>query len=133
MLEQYRFDDINYLPVGTLLEGITVNAARALGMEKEIGSLEAGKDADIITINMNTPHLVPWEDMPVHRLVLDANGHDVDQVWVKGQKCVDKRKLLLGDEDKIVREADRIAKKCVQEAGLKNAWDTPVWKSAYRY
>ncbi len=133
MLEHYRFDDINYLPVGTLLEGITVNAARALGMEKEIGSLEDGKDADIVTVSMDKPHLVPWEDMPVHRLVLDANGHDVDQVWVKGRQCVDKRKLLLADEDQIVREADRIAKRCVGEAGLEGEWNVPVWRSAYRY
>ena len=77
--------------------------------------------------------MVPWEDMPVHRLVLDANGHDVDQVWVKGRQCVDKRKLLLADEDQIVREADRIAKRCVGEAGLEGEWNVPVWRSAYRY
>ena len=132
MLEHYRFDDLNYLPVGTLLEGITINAAKALGLESEIGSLEPGKRADIITVNMQKPHLVPWEDMPVHRLMLDANGHDVDNVFVCGVPSMLDGKLVNIDEAAVLERADQIARDAVRQAGLEAFWDKPLFGAPYR-
>ncbi|MFU0506938.1 amidohydrolase family protein [Pseudaminobacter sp. NGMCC 1.201702] len=67
------------LPPGKLLEMITIDAAKTLGLDKEIGSIEVGKKADLAILNMRQPHLVPnW--MVVHRLVLQAVGRDVDKL-----------------------------------------------------
>ena len=64
------------LPPGKVLEMVTMDAARALGLEKEIGSLEAGKKADIILIDWFRPHMVPM-NMPLYRVAYFANGNDV--------------------------------------------------------
>jgi cytosine/adenosine deaminase-related metal-dependent hydrolase len=61
---RYFFHDAKVLPAGKVLEMATIDAARALGMDKEIGSLEPGKKADIILVDWFKPHLVPM-NMPV--------------------------------------------------------------------
>ena len=59
-LQQNHFSDSSVLPTGKLLEMITLDAAKALGIEAEIGSLEIGKKADVITLGGgNRPHLTP--------------------------------------------------------------------------
>ena len=62
----------------------TINGAIALGMEKEIGSLEIGKKADIITVSLSKPHLQPIHD-PYSHLVYVVNGSDVSNVIVNSQ------------------------------------------------
>ena len=91
LLQQVHFRDRAYLPPGKLLEMVTIDAARALGWEDEIGSLEAGKKADIIVINMRQPHLMP-NFMPVHRLVYEAVGNDVETVIVDGRVVMEQGK-----------------------------------------
>ena len=70
------FKDPTWLPPGRVLEMCTIDAAKALGMEKEIGSLEVGKKADIVLLDLRRPHLYPL-NMPVFRLIYFANGNDV--------------------------------------------------------
>ena len=53
------FNDPSWLPPGKVLEMCTIDAAKALGMEKEIGSLEVGKKADIVLLDLRRPHLYP--------------------------------------------------------------------------
>jgi rRNA maturation RNase YbeY len=62
----------------------TIGGAKALGIEDRIGSLEFGKVADIVTLDLARPHLQPG-NMPVHRLVCFANGNDVSNVMVGGE------------------------------------------------
>ena len=80
---------------------ITIDAAKALGMEKEIGSLEKGKQADVITVNMEQPHLMPAY-MPVYKLMLYATAQDVDMTIVKGKILMKDRKVLSCDEKEIM-------------------------------
>ena len=70
----------------------TIDAAKALGMEKEIGSLEVGKKADIVLLDMRRPHLYPL-NMPVSRLIYFANGNDVHTVIVDGRIALKAAKL----------------------------------------
>ena len=56
---RFHFRDPDVLPAGRVLAMATIEAAQALGMEDEIGSLEVGKKADIILIDMQQPHLYP--------------------------------------------------------------------------
>ena len=76
-------DDQRALPPGKALRMVTIDAARALGMDDEIGSLEVGKRADLITVDLNRPHLLPAGSIP-RLLCLYGGGHDVDTVVVDG-------------------------------------------------
>jgi 5-methylthioadenosine/S-adenosylhomocysteine deaminase len=95
----------------------TVEGARALGLDKEIGSLEAGKRADLISIDLAQPHLTPAADVEA-ALVYSAKGSDVRDVVVDGRLLVRDRKFLLLDEQKVLREAAAAAARSMRAAGL---------------
>jgi len=82
----------------------TINGARVLGLEDKIGSLEVGKRADIITINLNKPHLLPIYD-PYSHIVYCANSGDVDDVIINGQIIMRNRGVKTIDEEKVLKEA----------------------------
>ncbi len=82
----------------------TINGAKVIGMEKEIGSLETGKKADIITIDLNKPHLTPLYD-PYSHLVYCANGADVANVIINGKVVMKNRQVKTLDEEKILKQA----------------------------
>ena len=73
------------LPASSALEMATIRGARALGMEKEIGSLEAGKRADMITVRIDRAHAVPLYDA-VSQMVYALKGSDVRDVMVNGSR-----------------------------------------------
>jgi cytosine/adenosine deaminase-related metal-dependent hydrolase len=116
---RFYFHDAKVLPAGKVLEMVTIDAAKALGMEKEIGSLEPGKKADIILLDWFKPHLVPM-NMPVYRVVYYANGEDVSTVLVDGRILMRDRRVLTVDEEKILVAAQRESNLAIQRAGLPN-------------
>jgi cytosine/adenosine deaminase-related metal-dependent hydrolase len=99
-----HFRDPSYMPAGKVLEMATIDGARALGLESEIGSLEVGKKADVILVDMFKPHLFPL-NMPVHRIAYFANGNDVDTVIVDGQVVMEHRQMLTVDEEEVLEMA----------------------------
>lgn len=112
-----HFRDDAVLPPLALLEMATIEGARALCMEDEIGSLETGKRADILLINMRQPHLWPPVD-PVQRLARFANGADVDTTIVGGRVLMRGRKLVVEDEGAILDRGERAFRLAMQRAGL---------------
>lgn len=88
----------------------TIGGAKVLGLEKRIGSLENGKRADLIIIDLNRPHLVPLYDV-YSLLVYAANGADVETVFIEGRPVMENRKLLTLDEGSVMREAQKLALK----------------------
>jgi len=82
----------------------TIDGAKVIGMEKEIGSLEVGKKADIITIGLNKPHLTPIYD-PYSHLVYCVNGEDVENVVVNGKVIMKNREVKILDEKRILKQA----------------------------
>jgi cytosine/adenosine deaminase-related metal-dependent hydrolase len=114
---RFYFHDAKVLPAGKVLEMTTIDAAKALGMDKEIGSLEPGKKADIILVDWFKPHLVPM-NMPVYRMVYYANGEDVSTVIVDGRVLMQDRRVLTVDEDSILNAAQRESDLAVRRAGL---------------
>ncbi|OCP03061.1 MULTISPECIES: amidohydrolase family protein [unclassified Ensifer] len=112
-----HFADDAVLPPLQLLEMATIGGARALMMEDELGSLEAGKRADIILVNMRQPHLWPPHD-PVQRLARYANGADVDTTIVGGQILMRGRRLVDQDEDAILDRALSAFHLAMARAGL---------------
>ena len=121
---RFHFRDTNVLPAGKVLEMVTVDAAKALGMEKEIGSLEAGKKADVILIDWFRPHLMPM-NMPLYRLVYFANGNDVSTVLVDGKVLMRDRRVLSVNEEEVLTLAQREADAAIKRTGLERLVDTP--------
>lgn len=96
--------DSTLLPPMQVLQMGTRNGAKAVGREHDLGSLEAGKKADVVIIDLQKAHIAP-----IHRvssaIVYNANGNDVDSVFVNGELVVDRGKCVLVDEDEIIRRA----------------------------
>jgi 5-methylthioadenosine/S-adenosylhomocysteine deaminase len=96
--------DPTVMPAGVVLEMATLGGARVLGMEKEIGSLEVGKKADVIVLDLNRPHLQPVYSI-VSQLVYSATGADVRDVIIDGKFVMENRRLLTLDAEEIQRKA----------------------------
>lgn len=105
LLQRYRMQDWSLLPTGTVLRMVTIEPAKALGIDNVTGSLEVGKNADIITIDVMQPHLAPFGIMPVQRLVYHAMGQDVDNVIIEGEIVMKNRVLTKVDEKHLIEEA----------------------------
>ena len=75
----------------------TINGAKALGLEKEIGSIEVGKKADLAILDLNTPSLTPRNNL-IAGLSYSANGSEVDTVIIDGKITMEGRKILTMDE-----------------------------------
>jgi 5-methylthioadenosine/S-adenosylhomocysteine deaminase len=82
----------------------TIDGARALHMEKEIGSLEAGKKADLVLISLNEPHAVPVYDIYA-QIAYSLKGSDVEDVVIGGRIVMRDRKLLTVDEPAVLEKA----------------------------
>jgi 5-methylthioadenosine/S-adenosylhomocysteine deaminase len=96
----------------TILDMATINGAKALGMEKQIGSLEKGKKADIIVLDFNQPHLVPQYNI-ISNLVYSARGSDVETSLINGKIVMEKKKVLPVDERKILKKVKNCAIKLI--------------------
>ncbi|GFZ76877.1 amidohydrolase family protein [Nesterenkonia alkaliphila] len=126
-----RTGDRYLLPPGKLLEMITIDAARAVGMQDEIGSLEPGKRADLVLIDTAQPHLTPWW-MPVHRLMYQATGADVHTVLVAGEVLLDDGCAVRVDEQEVIDLAQEQASRALVDGGLEQHLADPGWKQVRR-
>lgn len=119
--------DDSLLPPCRALEMITLDAAAALGMEREIGSLEEGKRADLITVDLTAPHMAP-AGMPVWRVVCFATGADVRDVVIGGEVLMEGRRLAHLDEAEIVAAAEAETAQMLRRSGLAQmAVEEPGW------
>jgi 5-methylthioadenosine/S-adenosylhomocysteine deaminase len=100
--------DPTVMDAKTVVRMATVEGAKALGMGKITGSLEVGKKADIIIIDLNKPHLTPMYNAYSH-IVYAANGADVDTVIINGKTVMEKRRLLTLDDVEIMNKVREIA------------------------
>ena len=92
------------LPAVAALEMATIRGARALGMEKEIGSLETGKRADLITVRLDRPNAAPLYDA-ISQMVYALKASDVRDVMVNGKPVVRDAKILTLNEAQILAKA----------------------------
>lgn len=124
--------DDSLLPPGRVMEMITIDAARALGMEREIGSLEAGKRADLITVDLTAPHMAP-ANMPVWRVVCYATAADVRDVVIGGEVLMEARQVLHLDEVEIVAQAEAETAAMLRRSGLAHLTvEDPGWRRTRR-
>lgn len=104
--------DLNPLSLnaGEVLKMATTGGAAVMGLEKEIGTLEKGKKADIIVVDLNHPHLCPLYD-PISALVYSANGADVKDVIVDGRVLMKDREFTTIDPDEVMGKVKEISKR----------------------
>ena len=93
-----------------MLRMATIDGARALGLEKEIGSVEVGKRADLILIDLNGLHTVPRPD-PISTIVYAAEASDVETVLIDGRIVMRERQLLTLDEHEVIHSAREYAER----------------------
>jgi len=84
----------------------TINGARALGWQDEIGSLEAGKSADMIAVEISSLSQKPLYN-PASQLVYGNAGSQVTHSWVAGKALLKERALVTLNEQNLIRRADQ--------------------------
>jgi 5-methylthioadenosine/S-adenosylhomocysteine deaminase len=94
------------LPALTALQMATLNGARAMGLEDQIGSIETGKRADLVLLNLNSLHTTPKFDL-VSAVVYAAETSNVETVIIDGQVVMRKRELLTMNESDVLLEAEK--------------------------
>ena len=107
-LQKIKRMDTTVLDAGTVMKMATVDGARALGIEKVTGSIEVGKRADIIVVDINKPHLMPIYN-PFSHLVYSAKGSDVIYSIINGRLVMAERRLLTIDLEYILGRANVIS------------------------
>ena len=108
LLQKLHYKDPTVLPAETVLRMATIDGAKALGLENSVGSLEVGKEADLILVDFRKPHLTPIHD-PYANIVYSTHGSDVDTVIVQGKILMENRKVKTLEEDKVIRDAEKTA------------------------
>jgi 5-methylthioadenosine/S-adenosylhomocysteine deaminase len=106
------------IPARQALRLATVEGAKALGLEKEIGSLEVGKRADVAVVKMDTLHSTPGSSDLVSALVYSAQTSDVQNVVIDGKLVMRDRELLTLDEMSVLQAANRERAELMKRAGI---------------
>ncbi len=106
MIGRIKTGESTVLPSMEILEMATLNGARAVGLEKEIGSLEKGKKADLILLDLKKPHLVPVIDAAAD-IVHYGISSDVDTVIVGGRILMEGREVKTLNETEVMQQAQR--------------------------
>jgi 5-methylthioadenosine/S-adenosylhomocysteine deaminase len=106
------------LPAAQVLELATLGGARALGLEQEIGSIEVGKKADLVVLDLSAPHAQPESADLVSRIVYSARAPDVRHVIVDGKVVVKDGKLRTANVEEIAREANKATRRLRRAVGL---------------
>ncbi len=86
----------------------TIEAAKALGLEDSIGSIEVGKQADLILIDLNKPHLIPLHNI-FAQLVFAVGRADVSDVWVDGKHVVAASKSTLVEFSQLSAQVEKVS------------------------
>lgn len=120
LLQKVRELDPTSLELSTVLRMATINGAKALGLEKELGSLETGKKADFIVIDVRKPHLTPTMSQ-LSNLIYSGTGMDVRDVVIDGRFVKKDGKVLSLNEEEVLERAEKHARRLYERVG-KEPW-----------
>jgi len=110
----YNFDP-TVVSASEILEMATTGGAKALLLEKDIGTLEIGKKADIVIVDLKKPRLTPLHNIVSH-LVYAAKGDDVCTVIVDGKVLMENHVVKVLDENKVMELAQKTAEDLISRA-----------------
>lgn len=125
VFKDFRFDS-GVMGAETAIEMATINGAKALGMEQEIGSLEKGKKADVIMLDMGGVEWIPVHN-PIQNLIYSGTGHSVQTVIIDGRIVMEDREIKTVDEEKTLAECQKTSAAMLKKAGV-NPMHTLRWK-----
>ena len=108
-LEKVHRLDPTVMKARTVLRMATISGAGVLGLRSQIGSLEVGKQADLILLDLNKPHLTPCYD-PFSLIVYSVQGSDVHSVMIAGRMVMEDRKILTFDLDEVLKRVTRLSR-----------------------
>lgn len=111
-LQKLHYGDPTALPAYRALQMATINSAKLLHIDHETGSLQVGKKADMILIDLNKPHVQPIHE-PISLLAYAAQGSDVHTTIVNGRILMDNRELITMDEQRVLQEGRERAQRIV--------------------
>lgn len=117
--------DVTVMPPERVLEMATILGARALRLEREIGSIEVGKRADLVLYDLDQPEWRPLLN-PLNNLVYAATGASVRTVLVDGRVVLDEGRLTTLDEREVYARAETLARAQIGRAGLRLEQKWPV-------
>ena len=113
-LATYLQKGSNYNPTVITAEDVlkmaTIEGAKVLGIDSEVGSLEVGKKADIIIIDLNKPHLCPVHNI-YSLLAYSVNGADVETTIIDGNVVMENRNILNVNEQEVMNECERVKRR----------------------
>ena len=126
LFNKLKYEDPEVMPCWKVLRMATIEGARAVGIDDVVGSLEVGKDADLILIKLDTPAMRPIYTKPMRNLVPNAVyaacGRDVDTVISGGRVIVKDRKPQTFNLEEILGEAQEEAERLAEKAE-KQFWE----------
>ena len=99
------------------LKMATINGAKALGLEKEIGSLEHGKKADLVLVDLEKLHNVPHYD-PIATLVYSSNQSDVKTVFINGKKVIDNGEFTYLNAKEVIKNVSKACSNLYKRCGI---------------
>lgn len=100
-----------------VLKMATIDSARAIGLEKEVGSIEVGKKADVIVVDTNSLSNTP-NAAPVTSIVFSGNGRDVNTVFVDGKLIMEDKKFTHLDEEVVKEKARKVTERLLVESNV---------------
>ncbi|MBI4321905.1 MAG: amidohydrolase [Chloroflexi bacterium] len=109
--------DMSVMPVEKVVEMGTIEGARAILQEDRLGSLEAGKKADIVILDARRSEWLPLFNV-LNNLVYSADGHSVDTVMIDGQVVMEDRKITLVDELQVCEQIQKVGERALKRIGL---------------
>jgi 5-methylthioadenosine/S-adenosylhomocysteine deaminase len=112
-LHKLHAEDTTVMDALKVLRMATIEGAKVLGMNKITGSLERGKKADIIVVDINKPHLTPMYN-PFSHIVYSAKGSDVSHTIINGRLVMAEGKILTMDVDDIIKKAGEHSRKVIE-------------------
>jgi 5-methylthioadenosine/S-adenosylhomocysteine deaminase len=108
MLQKEHYQDASLMKAPEMIKMVTINAAKGIGLGDSIGSLEPGKKADLILLDLQSPHLTPMYDVYA-QLVYTVGRDDVESVMINGRWNMRHRELIHTDVGKILANVNQIA------------------------
>jgi cytosine/adenosine deaminase-related metal-dependent hydrolase len=130
LAQKVKYGNSAAITAEKVVEMATIDGARAVGLEKETGSIEVGKKADFILVDLNHPQAVPRFSVP-SVLVYQCYGNEVDTVVIDGQVLMEGRRLtMLSEEEEaeVLVAAQKASEGVVERAGMQRIRDRG-WKS----
>ena len=122
LLQKLINDDATFINAEEAVRLVTIEGAKSLGMDDQIGSLECGKQADLIAVDMNHPNLRPFHNGTLKNIYASAaytiTGADISDSMVGGSWLMKDSQVLSLDADYIMMHAQKASSEILSKAGL---------------